>query len=1475
MNKDIALYLGGKKVDWTKTPDILLTYERTSYLNPTETKNMFSKSLTLEATPNNNNIFNHIWQLDRIMDDNFTLFNPSQRVDFELYNGAEKVDCGYCKLNSIKKDNMNKMSYSVTLYGSIGSFFYGLAYDINTDKEKTLVDLNFTNTSTPDDEFNFTISKETVKEAWNALQHYGSNTGSNKKWDCVNFMVSYEGYPEDFDADRALINTHGLKGMQVRYTDDNSIVNSSFPMSITDGENVFTPINGYITADLTRNVSATELRDLRSYLQRPCLSIKAFFDAICNPVNNGGYNVVLDNFFTSGNPYYSKAWMTLPMLNPENDNSDNYQHWDWFVDDTYSFVGDGVKKMKWKIASIEPIIGTPDAFSMEVEIHTTVTGTTADKLYTSALNNNGYDPEYIYDPDDPTYFEQLFYYGCTAIQMYGFGNGGIWYTKDAKCGSPLIVLTSKLNGQYIGTNSINTWYSNRPYPDGGIQYNFGYWKKVSGSDYVWHNETDNTDTVKFYMDTNLMSMIPNIGFGFGNIMIMNGALVYQKCGCVYDSQYYDYYGAMNQGTHTMWRNISFTDLDSEIIFRVGDNMRSYKPVTKKDLLGGVDCSPFKLLLSYMKLFGLFIEQDKHSKTIYIKMRNNWYQNEIVDIENLIDRSKEINVTPLTFESKWYNFSYEEANGKFLDRYKAEWSNDFGTQKIDTKYNFDGENVELLEDNIFRNGLTALEKSNYYNNKTDVNGNRIPICLYDWVVATYYHNGDTLETNMCLPQQTIMTELNPLTPKEFYDVMPKLQIKSEENGTVDGDRILVFFNGMRNTGDADYWLSDDIDEMFYDNNDNPCWLQTRHEWNAAWTDRIAIQTNTLPDFSRYVVHNNTIGCTWDFGYTKELYVPYYRFETNQTPTLYQNFWKSYISDLYSVNTRIADCYVRLNDNNIQDFMKKFFWFDNCLWVCTKVTDYDIALEKSTKCSFTKVNDMMAYLEMPTFDDNFFNFYRNDGGNNIPAQGTAEERSFTFNLDCSTDWVVTDNGAGFAQFDPNYPTNGSFGMGYTIRATYEPNYSQSPRYCLYIADNGQGEQRMIRVWQNGYVKEKYLNVTPNSIVFPNTVHNGTQVTVSSSADWYLTAPLWIVTPPHSTSSGDTTLTISAETNTTGAERSGQVTFTNEDGLSKVLTVRQLALPNVSLEQNEIFPVYTVPASGGNVFYRLVNDIECTVIPLGNTANYAVASGQVTYNTTIQPQNGMNFWIHFSPNTGTVSRNAAFCASFVDNGGRYTVYPTVVPLPLEQLASGMTITQYQSKEYTGSTSLGASLPWTATTNNSWINILTPTGSSSTHSVQYVVSMNNGGFRKGYIYIRYKDEMGYFCNETIEIDQEGIEQPWVVSPTGITVDYGGGDYLFSVTSMTQYNASSSKADVEDLNTGVFKVHVDENTGYDRDINVVVSADGETKTVVIHQGSMYPSEYDLDFMPQGIVFDASGGTMEITIRSKSPWTITEGFSQE
>lgn len=1461
MQKTIELYIGGKKIDLPDNFDVEWTYQSTDYTNPTIIKNSYTKTVNIDGTQNNNNIFNHIWNLQRQMDSNFTLFNPSQRVDFSLFCNGEIAECGYAKLDSITNEN-GKTSYSLSLYGGLASFFYALAYDLNTDNERTLASLNFTGGPDQDNEFDFTISKDAIYDAWSRLKNSGSGTSM---WDYINFITANNGLPDGFDSDRVLINTNGIESNTVRYTTDNGLVNGSFPMSISDNDRQYRPINGYVTGEMMRECTDSEMLDLRSYLMRPALSVKGLFKAICDKQNNGGFNVILDSdFFSQDNPYYSKAWITLPMLNPETNGTDEMIAWDWYKNSEH--IDDyGRGTFNWLLGSVEPIQGTPDTFSMDVELHTTI-NSDAEKIYTSTLNNNAYDPDWEEGP------QQNIYLGCTTIQMYGFGDGqGVWYNRPARCGSNLLVLTSRLNGEHISNLTVNTWYAFRPYTNSELQYNFGYWKKVSGSDYVWHNEDADTDTITITMDSNLMSEIPNIAFEFSNIMSLDGMFVDGLCGYGFDSQYYDYYYTMAQGKRKYWNHMDITSLDSSITYKVNGKMRSFQPVKKSDLLGGLEGTPCDWLLSYCKLFGLFIEKDKIENTIYIKMRNNWYVDDIIDIEKEIDRSKSLDITPLTFESKWYNFNYGEAEGKYENTYKDLYAQDFGEQLIDTKYNFDADAIDLLEDNSFRNGITVLDKSNYYNIKKDSNGNIIPNCLYNWCTVTYYNDENTKETNMALPQNNTIYPMNPNTPKEFCDVMPKMHFADESKGAVDGDGVLVFYGGFKNTGEARYWISDDVDEMFI-SSENPCWLATESEYNKAGTDRVAICVNSLPSFERYVTKRGTITATLDFGYTKELYIPYYRYDINRTPTMYENFWKSYIQDLYSVNTRKVDCYVNINSNDLYDYLKHFYWFDNSIWVCTKIDNYAVGTERSTLCEFTKVNDKDAYLESPTFVDDTFEFYRTDGSGLVPAQGTDEERSVYFNVDSSTSWIVADVGVGYSYFDANYPTQGNGGMCNVIKATFMPNYNQSPRTCGYVAVNADGQQIAIEVTQEGYKKKKYLTVSPDGVGLPRYVSSPEIVDVDSSSEWSASVDQdWVTIGSSTGNSGTTSIQVSASLNDTKFDRTSYIDISNSDGLLTTLVVKQKCNFDIRIRQNEIHPTTTMPASGGNLFYRITSDSQFVLTADGNTEVFAPASGLVHFGDTVNPTNGTNFWLAFSPNNSTVSRNANFYGVYTEGQQDYLIWPT--PRPVEQQASGNSIVSLSGNSQQVNTQLGANLQWTATTSNNWITLSSSSGTYSDSYVSYSVTQNNGSFRTGYIYITYIDSMGFNVNEVIEVRQRSTNSSVVVNPTGVTDSYKGGGHFVEVTTQDKF-VIADKPDwvrITMVNDGVIAFDVEENGGYDRNGTITIETGGQEMAIDISQGSRYSEDYVLDFSPNDIIFDSTGGTIDVTIRSNSDWFIESG----
>ena len=1466
MNRDIQLFIDGHLVEWNGNPNIQFTYQTTDYTNPTVVKNNFSKTLNIDGTPENNKIFNEIWNLDRVMDGSYTLFNPSQKVPFELYRNDEIVEKGYVKLDSIDREGY-KVGYNITLYGGLGSFFYSLDYDINSDKQKSLADLDFMGTNTPDDEFTFEINKNKVYDAWSRLGATG-NTGEWEKWNYINFAPCYNGLPDNFDTSKVLLNTHNINGMSVRWTNDQGVQYSTFPQSINSNGTAFTPYNGYIYGELNKNLTEWETRDLRSYLQRPVLSIKGLFTAICRPQNNGGYIVDLDrDFFSSGNPYYEKAWVTLPLLDSAMETEGETEEFLWSGDTANKVVFNRGRVESYRIVPISNLSLVPNKIEFNAELHATFSAATADKLYTSIkYGNKGYYGGIIM---------QVYINKDMNLHIHPEATGG---NPNPVCGSNRMIFTSRtLDGYYWQGMQYHT---PTPYTDVATEWKIGYWKKVSGHDYVWTLE-DGSTNIKFDIDTDNINLVPMICYWSQSVCNMsNMNNIYQYTGMAYSAQTAGSASdALSKGYVGLFTD-HLEDNGSLLVTRGGDVTRSYTTINKRTIFGGLDVTPCDWLLGYCKLFGLHIYKDKNEDKIYIRMRNNFYGDEIVDIEDAIDRGESMKITPLTFDSKWYTLNYTESSGKFLDTYKKNYNQDFGKQLIDTRYNFDSEDVDLLEGIVYRNGLTALEKSNYFNNKYDIKQFQIPTVLYDWVKFKYYALEETYETNMALPQGCTVETINPYMDNEYYDVLPKLQIHDKDNKATDGEGILVFFNGKKNTGKVKYWITDDLDEMFRES-DNPCWIATMEEWNTSWTERIAIGVQSLPEFSRYVVHYSNIPlekggryqnitAAWDFGRTKELFVPYYRYDVDKTPTIYENFWQRYINDLYSVDTRKVDAYIKLDTNSVYDALKRFYWFDNCMWVMTKVENYDICLERNTLCSFTKVNDMASYLHDVTFDDYFFNFYRIDGSGNVPWSGTTDELTVNFAVDSSSDWYVMTGDYTIASMVNAYSTNavsGTAGTSLLVQAVFTPNVGNDPRTVTFYGVNLETNQFIpITVTQDAWKHSSHLFLGTSIYYIPqNSTGMTFMVFVYSSDPWTCSYDVdWVHSSTNSGGAGDYTIwQFTCDPNYTGEERRTEVLFTNGTDTDSFI-IDQYDKTKGSIEQNENDARYVVPSTGDTIHYEIVCDTDWRLVPSGSCSAYTSCAD---YSVDKQPTTGYTTGIYVMPNNSTVSRNIFF---YLQYDGKVQK-PTIVQLPLVQNGSGNTVINAKF-DFSGDTiTLNANdMPWTAYTYESWININPTSGASGETRMEYTLDENTGAYRVGYIYVEYTDSYGFPCTETFEIRQEGVEQ-FGISPTAITAQYTGGTFMLNVTASSPFTASTNDSWIvlpQNRPLGAIPFDVENNTEATARIGYINVTNGSetAQTQVLQYAETTNSP--IAIKPSSIGFANTGGTGSLTIYCQGEWRL-------
>ena len=921
MRRKISLYIGNQLADLDDQSFILFNYQMDDLSNPTIVKNSYSQQITLKGTPANNRIFGDYFRTDRMVANTGGQtgvdFNASQKVPFTIYNEmSEILESGYVKLDSISRQRQD-IQYKVTLYGGLGSFFYALSYDENGNK-RTLADLDYLGTDSPDTELNFIINKESVQEAWRRLRE---ETSASSKWDVINFAPAYNGIPEgNFSPDKALVDPTEV-GLQ-----------NEIPV---DGV-TYTTKSGYALVNLAEAHDEWAVKDLRSYLQRPIFSMKAFWDAICKPANNGGYEVdasIIQDHTKFGN--YSALWMTLPMISSIG--SIKQVSGDLSITlsssatsgnsvgrfDITGSVPAGTKvvanlhcKMRWNMPS------GADSYTSLSPIATYRFGkNTTSKI--SAI----FIQAVAYGEDDSVV-------GGSKIKVYAYGSR----TMDAvaaQCG-----YTPAWAADYESLSITE-------------------YTKVSAGVFELPNElafTVEAQDVAYYKI--LLSVYPGTlrtyeAGGSGGTTVTTE----------YDTtagnistpvMYVDYETGYTPASTFI---VAGTTADS-ITYTSSESLRSGAIITKAMLLS-TSKTPAEYMLSFCKIFGLYFTYDNATKKVTILRRNDLYQDETIDLTRRVDLSKGISIKPLVFDAKWYDFMLEGVGGAFYEEYLNVEGIPYGVQRVNTGYDFNADSVNLMESVVFKNAATILARSKYFNYILDGQVFKPSPFLDKGNTYTLWSpDGETLETDIsCPPNSATLEYYNENPNYKGYDINSarKLELRTADNKPIDGADILVFYEGWNR---YDYFkLTDDVPAMDVLNDGVPCWLL-----GAGGTGADGLK---IPIFQRYVYGNfSLIEDSLDFGVPHQLDIPGVRH--SEGCTVYERAWKNYISDRYDVNTKVMTCRVNFAGIQVnQELLRKFYWYENSLWVLNAIRNYSLTTYDPVECEFVLVQDKNNYLTGQTY------------------------------------------------------------------------------------------------------------------------------------------------------------------------------------------------------------------------------------------------------------------------------------------------------------------------------------------------------------------------------------------------------------------------------------------------------------------------------------------------------------------------------
>lgn len=1239
MKRDLRLFIDGEEVELQKNPNILLTYAVDDVVNPTAVKNTFSKTVEIPGTKKNNRIFNNIFCLDR------TGFDGGKKIPFQIFVDNQLYEEGYCRLDKVS-NKLGKIFYSLSFFGGLGSLFYSLSFkedEQGVSNKRTLADLvyRYEGSGSTEVDLDFTINKETLQDAWNNVE------GWSTKWRFINFAPAYNGLPDDFDADKVLIEAASTSSGGSRR-------GGGVVPSVTEDDKTYSTYGGYVLAELEKEYVESEMREFRSYLQRPVVRCMEVIKACCLPENNGGYQVNLDpKFFNVNNPYWYGTWCTLPMLT-----SFDYIGQEETTAITLSLESataqtSGYTYVEKRDITLSDYVDSSMNVTAKVNLSAVIPGGTASAYYPTA-----YSVPY-----------HVNYYGGVIVQLVAYDAFG-----KAVAGSNPQFLCSAYGSRRVSEGRRSQIYAVFPKledfdwkaPYGNTYDSHGGGFKLTGSTYEWKD--DGGGDLKVTANN-----IP-----IGSTIKLEITKIYKAN--QYTSTAMALWERIEQGgEYTQYNRKDMTNFnvsleDMKISFASNETIRTNSLFTKKTVLS-TDYTPCDFLLSYCKLFGLYFRKDPDKREVDILTRENFYSGGTQDIEKIVDR-QDLQTNPVAFQKKWYKYALQDAGSEFAENYKKVYGKDYAQTLVDTGYQFNADTEDLFKENIFKGCVQCTEKSSAYAFSPD-KPERLPFTFYGYKYLLFNEQDATDTYEVDKPSQGTYDAFSGISNALYFDLFSKAQLHTADNSPSDGGNVLLFFDGMQdlsapNGADLGYYITDDNSYMKILNDGTPCWLYTRTETDAQGND-IAIHVQYAPRFGRYIIYQGSgyITKSLDFGEPETLYIP----EAISTPegTMYDEFWKDYISDLYHIDTRIVTTKLLMRDRVTVDDLRKWYVFDNSLWKLSKISDWNISDPGLTTCEFVKVNNPDNYLTKDiTYDPALvvtLSKYEID----------TEGETITFSV------VTSDGGSWYAEVAEGYdnltmtPDHASGPSGGTITIGRNDWGGSMRDYVIwFFADPASVKVVISQKAESLYINMQYSgNVPASGATIP--------VVIEADKPWTAGSAYNYVTLAQNTGgSGTTNTTCTWSANTGNTYREAYLTIQSATRTSRSSALRQ---DGVDMPYMLITPSWVtgVADSGDTITFTILDTNVQTWWVYSNQSWATFDNGN-----TNMSGNTNTFNLHIAPNSNQSSRYLWLAVNDADLG------VTVVQTTVEQNAAGAPYMVLSPSSVTDFPASGGTLTFNITSTN-----------------------------------------------------------------------------------------------------------------------------------------------------------------------------------
>lgn len=528
-----------------------------------------------------------------------------------------------------------------------------------------------------------------------------------------------------------------------------------------------------------------------------------------------------------------------------------------------------------------------------------------------------------------------------------------------------------------------------------------------------------------------------------------------------------------------------------------------------DRVWSFDENPFELILKYCKMFRLVFDYDKDSKELTIMTRDRFFSHyTIEDWTNKLDKSKDYNVEPINFDKKYFNFKYKEGSGQRMEYYQDKYLTNYGSYKLDTGYDFNSDSNDIFDDLQPSMICTKKQDSSMFNTR-------------------YPDKPNYLGWNY------------KYLPKEYF-------VENDNDGKNAGNAGAFYFRDGRyrcderihnkNTNNvAVIRISDDSERQIKDR--SYCW---------HLLGEYMVQTEWLPAVTPYID-----GYAFQFSKPAELYYNRDILNPSSVKYIYERWWKKYLDERYSVQTKVLTAYFYLQANDFLNFkFNKFVMVDNILYMVNKIYDFNLTTDKTTKVQLVQVNDIEAYTNTGL---SFSYLYTAANNFTVNTSTVSEVEVFS-----SSEWTI--------KSCSSWLWAAKSGNTLQIRA-YNISFPTDSKTSV-VLQNNDGLEYNVNLTVE--VTGTYLTTAPNSLSFTHNSgskevavnSNPRNVTIVSKPSW-ITANLTIFGIVDDNNPNARmrmfTLNVSAANNPYNFSRNGNIILTN--GYDTVsVAVTQQAQPNI---------------------------------------------------------------------------------------------------------------------------------------------------------------------------------------------------------------------------------------------------------------------------------------------------------------------------